>query len=94
MPIRPAVPVLILLALTGCDTPAHPDLEGVLPVSGGGGLSYRIYGAGPDTLVFLNGGPALSRTAVLLKYSLRYPSEVKRAVLPRPQDYDYYSVMV
>ncbi len=62
MPIRPAV-VLILLTLSclaGCDTPAHPDVEGVLPVSGGDGLSYRIYGAGPDTLVFLNGGPALS----------------------------------
>jgi proline iminopeptidase len=153
MPIRPAALALILLTLsnlTGCGTPTVPISEGVLPVSGGDELWYRIYGAGPDTLVFLHGGPALSSryleqafaplarrgrtllffdargrgrspvvhaldslrldvdvadldavrrhfglgamtlvghqwgTAVLLKYWLRYPAQVKRAVLLTP----------
>lgn len=47
-----------LLVLTGCG--GSPLIqEGRAPVSGGDFLAYRLVGSGPDTLVFLHGGPAV-----------------------------------
>lgn len=142
---------LSLLLFSACaPVSAPPVAEGRIEVPGGDHLAYRVIGSGPDTLVFLNGGPALSSryleaafaplgrrghtlvffdargrgrspavrspdslrldtdvtdleavrrrfdlgamtlvghqwgTAVLLKYWLRYPAGVKRAVLLSP----------
>lgn len=49
----------VLVVLTGCggSPPVH---EGRAAVSGGDSLHYTLVGEGPDTLVFLHGGPAIS----------------------------------
>lgn len=57
----PGMVGLSLLLLSACEpTPAAPVSEGHVEVPGGDQLAYRLIGSGPDTLVFLNGGPALS----------------------------------
>lgn len=72
----------LLVVLTGCGG-GPPVSEGRASVSGGDFLDYRIVGSGPDTLVFLHGGPAvgsrylqesfssLARTHTLVFYDQR-----------------------
>jgi proline iminopeptidase len=50
---------IVLVALSACAA-SPPGADGRLPVSGGDTLYYRLVGQGPDTIVFLNGGPAVS----------------------------------
>lgn len=140
--------VLLLLSTYACSPPPVAVTDGLIDRPGGDQLYYRLVGSGPDTLVFLHGGPALSSryleaafhslgrrhgllfydargrgrspgrsrdslrldvdvtdleavrqhfnlgpmkivghqwgSAVLLKYWLRYPAEVGRAVLLAP----------
>jgi proline iminopeptidase len=59
-PRRLATALLLpLAALAGCAA-TPPIVEGRAPVGGGDTLYYRMVGAGPDTIVFLHGGPAVS----------------------------------
>lgn len=51
----------LVLVLTACSRPpVHPASEGTVPLAGGDALFFRAIGGGPDTVVFLHGGPALS----------------------------------
>lgn len=70
MPARRYSPAIAVLLLIACSTPAtRPLAEGMLPVSGGDSLYYRLVGRGTDTVVVLHGGPALNS---------RYPEEALR----------------
>jgi pimeloyl-ACP methyl ester carboxylesterase len=52
---------LLALLLPACSRDAAPSFtDGFVQVSGGDGLYYRLFGVGPDTVVALHGGPALS----------------------------------
>lgn len=53
----------LLLSAASCDTdpkPLAPLAEGMLAVSDGDSLYFRLTGRGTDTLVLLHGGPALN----------------------------------
>lgn len=52
--------VSLILGLGACDsTPPLPVREGTITLAGGDQLSYRVVGAGADTVVVVPGGPAL-----------------------------------
>ena len=55
-----ALLTFLALALLACRAPAPPlAAEGMIAVPGGDSLHYRMIGAGPDTVLFLAGGPML-----------------------------------
>jgi proline iminopeptidase len=50
-----------LLTILGCGSPPlKPVAEGMIPVSDGDSLHYRLFGQGADTVVVLHGGPTLN----------------------------------
>ncbi len=55
----PGVPLLVSALLGGCGN-RHPQpvRAGWLARPGGDSLAYRVVGGGPDTVVFVHGGPA------------------------------------
>ena len=57
--LRDAATLLLLVWSCTLD-PAASYTDGFVRVAGGDSLYYRLYGLGPDTLVALHGGPALS----------------------------------
>jgi proline iminopeptidase len=53
--------LLLALLLPACAGPGLPPFtDGTVTVTGGDRLYFRLYGRGPDTLLVLHGGPALS----------------------------------
>jgi proline iminopeptidase len=59
--LRDAAALLLALLAPACSLdPATSYSDGFVRVAGGDSLYYRLYGLGPDTLVALHGGPALS----------------------------------
>lgn len=74
---------LVLVLISGCSEAPRPVQEGFIALSGGDQAHYRLIGQGPDTVVFLAGGPAfgsryleeglrrLGQTHALLFYDYR-----------------------